>query len=271
MEWGKQDPSRRLKMDVQNLEDRANGLWQLIQELKEALGDNETKLSPSGSPTFARVITPRVDNAGGALQLNPAGGNVLVGTPEGDTAGQKALFADSNQFTRIGVENLSTGAITKYSYYSALARSTAGTRKEAGTIFWESDADVNNSGAGITTRSGNAAVTGFSITPAGYVKLGADAGAPGTKTKELTGTTSGSQGGVVSVAHGLTASKILDVALSVDYSGAGTGFVPSNHSFSAGFNVDLAWGTTNIDVLNVSGNPVSVLSKAFKLFITYKE
>lgn len=77
--WGKTDPTIRLKRDISSLEDRANGLWQLIQDLKSALGANETELSPSGDPTFATVHTPQVDNSGGVLNLNPSGGNVVIG------------------------------------------------------------------------------------------------------------------------------------------------------------------------------------------------
>lgn len=70
------------------------------QDLSTRLNQN---VKTTDSPIFARVITPKVDNGGSALQLNPTTGNVLIGTTTdlGGTAklqnaGFTSLGADAN-------------------------------------------------------------------------------------------------------------------------------------------------------------------------------
>ncbi len=101
----------------------------------------------------------------------------------------------------------------------------------------------------------------------GFTKLGSDA--PAIKTKKLTGTTSAFQGGASSVPHSLTASKILNVSVILEF---GTNsFIPSSYNFNPGYEFDWYSDATNIIVVNKSNNSGSVLSKPFKILITYEE
>lgn len=101
----------------------------------------------------------------------------------------------------------------------------------------------------------------------GFSKLGSDA--PAIKVKKLTGTSSPNQGGAVSIAHDLTASKILNVSVILDF---GTNaFIPASYNYNSGYEFDWYSDATNIIVANKSGNSGSILSKPFKILITYEE
>lgn len=121
---------------------------------------------------------------------------------------------------------------------------------------------LNNGKVGISTGNPQ---TDFEVN--GFSKLGSDA--PAIKVKKLTGTSSAFQGGAVSVAHGLTASKILNISVILDF-GTNT-FIPSSYNFNPGYEFDWYSDATNIIVTNKSNNSGSVLSKPFKILITYEE
>ena len=121
---------------------------------------------------------------------------------------------------------------------------------------------LNNGKVGISTNSPQ---SDFEVN--GFSKLGSDA--PAIKVKKLLGTSSAFQGGAVSVAHGLTASKILNVSVVLDF-GTNT-FIPSSYNFNPGYEFDWYSDATNIIVTNKSNNSGSVLSKPVKILITYEE
>lgn len=115
---------------------------------------------------------------------------------------------------------------------------------------------------GINTES---PTTKFEVN--GFSKLGSDA--PAIKVKKLTGTSSPSQGGAVSIAHGLTASKILNVSVILDF---GTNaFIPTSYNYNSGYEFDWYSDATNIIVANKSGNSGNILLRPFKILITYEE
>jgi hypothetical protein len=87
--------------------------------------------------------------------------------------------------------------------------------------------------------------------------------------KKLTGTTSASQGGSVSIAHGLTVSKILSVTILVEY--FTDAFVPASYQYNTGYEFTFWMTASQINVVNVAGNSVNVLSKPFKILITYEQ
>lgn len=101
----------------------------------------------------------------------------------------------------------------------------------------------------------------------GYTKLGSDA--PAVKVKKLTGTTSAIEGFNVNVPHGVTDSKIISVSILVESS---TGnFTPPSFTHFSGYeyNFDILNGA--VWIFNVSGNSGNILSKPFKVLITYEE
>ncbi|BAU76120.1 hypothetical protein [Metapseudomonas furukawaii] len=116
--------------------------------------------------------------------------------------------------------------------------------------------------SGLTVLLSNA--TGATLN--GYTKLGTDA--PAIKQKKLTGTTAAAQGNAVTVAHGLTSSKILDVRVTIFYE-AGKG-IPTNHPV-AGYQAGTGFDATNVTVSCIASNSANILSKPFTVLITYEE
>lgn len=114
-----------------------------------------------------------------------------------------------------------------------------------------------------STVSGNSIMTG-------YVKVGDDAAVPLIKTKTLTGTTSDTQGGAVSIAHGISnPSKILLLWTQVEY--ATDVWINENYEALSGYQFGVYTTDTNILVANVDPNSGSILQKPIKIFIIYKE
>lgn len=90
---------------------------------------------------------------------------------------------------------------------------------------------------------------------------------PSIRSKVLTGTTESSQGGVVSVAHGLTASKILSVQAVIEHT---TGaFVPNGYTYAAGYDASVSWDATTILIANSPTNSANILAKPVKIIVNY--
>jgi hypothetical protein len=101
----------------------------------------------------------------------------------------------------------------------------------------------------------------------GFTKLGTNA--PAIKTLKLTGTTNASQGVQTPVLHGISSSKILSVSVLVEY--AAGAIVPANYSGSVGYEFDYFINSTSITVWTKSGNSANILSKPFRILVTYEE
>ncbi len=101
----------------------------------------------------------------------------------------------------------------------------------------------------------------------GYTMLGSSA--PKIQMKKLTGTTGASQGSTVLIAHGLNSAKLLSIEVLVDY--GGSSFVHHSYTESAGYQFNFYINPTNIGVVNVVGNSGNILSKQFRVLVTYEE
>lgn len=234
------------------------GLFDLLKKIQavsdyldEQIGGNEGELTPTGSPTFAevitalllanRVITPRVDNDGANLKINPLGGNISIGQ-------------DADLGKRLGIK--ANNGETVHCTFNGNGFST---------YEWGIDAD----GDGFLAVKNKTGSTLFDVNGNGYTRLGADASAPAIKMKELAGTTASTQGGVQPVAHSLNSDKILSVDVVINYTGSS--YIGLHHKFSAGYEADMSFDTTNVNVINMTANSANILSKPFKIIITYKE
>jgi hypothetical protein len=126
-------------------------------------------------------------------------------------------------------------------------------------------ASASASGAvttGAQTFAGNKTLTGFT-------KLGGTGtDVPAIKFKKLTGTTAATDGGFVSISHGLTSSQILSISALVNHSG--NAFIPNGYS-NTGYEFIINVQTSFINVINVSGNSSLILSKPVKVVIMYEE
>lgn len=90
---------------------------------------------------------------------------------------------------------------------------------------------------------------------------------PSTKSKILTGTTSSSEGGAATVAHGVTSTNIKSFTVVVHpASGEGRlqGDTEAEYQFSAKYD------STNITVTNHPTNSASILSKPFTAYLRYE-
>src|SRR5262249_49333701 len=92
--------------------------------------------------------------------------------------------------------------------------------------------------------------------------------APSIKVAKLTATTSSFDGGTAWVAHGLDDSKILSIEVMVDYSA--NAFVPPSYVMNPGYEFSWYSGGGYITVWNKSGNSSLILSRPFRILVTYE-
>lgn len=90
---------------------------------------------------------------------------------------------------------------------------------------------------------------------------------PVTREKILTGTTSASEGGTATVAHGVTSTKIKSVSVVVHPS-SGTGRLQGDTE--AEYQFAAKYDATNITVTNHPTNSANILSKAFTAYVRYE-
>jgi hypothetical protein len=117
-----------------------------------------------------------------------------------------------------------------------------------------------NIGVGTTTPSTKLEVNGFT-------KMGTDA--PAIKVKKLTGTTAATDGGDVNIPHGLVRSKILSVSVLVE-SDINT-YIPPSSTYISGVEYNFDVYINTIWIYNIPGNSGNILSRTFKVLITYEE
>ena len=89
------------------------------------------------------------------------------------------------------------------------------------------------------------------------------------KYKKITGTTPASQGNLISVAHGLTSTKIVSID-AVVHQASGEG-CSNSYTVSAGFQYDYSYDSTNAFITLTASNSANILSKSFTIIIGYEE
>jgi hypothetical protein len=100
----------------------------------------------------------------------------------------------------------------------------------------------------------------------GFTKHGSNA--PAIKQIEFTGTTASTEGAFVDIAHGLTAGKIMDVRVLIEYT---TGnWITTGYTINPEYLADYVIGATNIRLYNHNSSSGSILSKPVKVLVTYK-
>jgi hypothetical protein len=97
--------------------------------------------------------------------------------------------------------------------------------------------------------------------------LGTDA--PAVKMRKYTTTSAATQGGSVSVAHGLNVVKILAVDVLLEY--AANAWIHPSYDNAAGYTFSVIANATNIVIINQAANSANILTKAVKILITYEE
>lgn len=115
----------------------------------------------------------------------------------------------------------------------------------------------------ITTPSAGLHVKEFS-------KLGEDA--PAVKMKKFTGTTPPNQGFCTTVSLGdISHDKVLQYKVLVNYGVGLTAYVPEEYSFNANYRFSTYLAPSGISVCLPNGNSSNLVSKSFKVLVTYEE
>lgn len=126
-------------------------------------------------------------------------------------------------------------------------------------------ANLNLNSADLAAARAMAAGTFSDIAASGFTTLGT--GAPSIKMKKLTGTTSGSQGGAIGIAHGLTPSKIIGFTVKV-LSGA-TAFAQETSTPPA-FQYSVYQDATQFVITNSAANSSGILGVAVTILVWYE-
>ncbi|MBK8499028.1 MAG: hypothetical protein IPL52_09470 [Flavobacteriales bacterium] len=185
------------------------------------------------------------------MNTNSGANNVFVGNNAG------SANTSGTQNTYLGVSAGGTAGLTKATAIGYNAQVTANNS----LVLGGTGADAVDVGIGTTAPQAELEVNG-------YTMLGSNA--PKVKMLKLTGTTAAAQGSFVSVAHGLTASKILSVEVLVE-STAGVNWIPHSFTYSPGLEYKYILTGTVVGVYNIAGNSANILSKPFKILITYEQ
>jgi len=122
--------------------------------------------------------------------------------------------------------------------------------------------DTTNSRVGIGTTTPDVA-----LDVNGYTQLGTDA--PKIKMKKLTGTTPAAEGEYTSIAHGLTATKIISYTTQVAYTSGC--YVQAEYIYTPGFQFSSTSDTGNFYVKLHATNSENILSKPITVLVTYEE
>jgi hypothetical protein len=131
---------------------------------------------------------------------------------------------------------------------------------------------IGNAWRFAVNSNGNVVNTGFTQlgndVPAGAA-VGATA--PSIKTLKLIGTTAATQGGSASVTHGLSFTKILSYSVLVNIGGSTPALITPEYTGDTALKYTAFCVGSSVFLINSPANSSGLLSKPFKVFITYEE
>ena len=242
------------------------------------IGNNNTLIGAN-----AELSSNNLDNA------TAVGANAIVGASNSLVLGKNANvgIGTSAPTAKLDVQGLSSTGFQHLRLTETeddFAR--MGYHSTASTKYWETVAKpsndnataiyniFNSSSGNLFTVKGDAKVGINNDNPSttldvnGFTKLGELS--PQIKMKKISGTTAATEGGIITVAHGIAdISKILSVDLLVTYAGSNT--VHHSYTFNPGYECNFYITPAVIFVTNNDGNSFNILSKSFRLLITYEQ
>ena len=185
---------------------------------------------------------------------------------------QTAIVAQASSplpYQNIGVNAYANNGTYAYGIIATATNGTDGTYAIDAYAEGTSTDDVYGIHAyAFNGGSGNAYAGYFSgdVVNSGYTQLGYSS--PAIQMRKYTGTTASTQGGSVTINTGLTPSKILSVDIMVEW---GTNsFLHPGYNLNPGY--EFFWfGGSSIVVANSGNNSGLILSKPFKILVTYEK
>lgn len=195
-------------------------------------------------------------------------GNLTRATAFVSTAMGQATSATGEFSTSMGrgTVSQSLASVAMGNYNDSIISSNQTSWIATDPLFLLGNGTANNarSNAFVIYKNGNTDISG-------YTQLGTPAeGAPAIKMKKLITTSAAAQGGLVTIAHGLTRSKILGVQILLTYA-AGFADIPGPYLDVAGYEYNWQVTNTDINIYNKTGNSINILSKPIRILITYEE
>lgn len=156
-----------------------------------------------------------------------------------------------------------TGSSTQNFIDLTTVQTAAGNKTFSGLISFTNVTNATSTTAAGVTFLGGVGITGNNYI-GGFTSLGDNIA---LKVKYLTGTSGATDGSVVTVAHGLTQSKIMIVTLLLEY--AANNCISTNYTNSSGFQYDFDVGATAINVRLKPGASSQILNKPLRITILY--
>ena len=222
---------------------------------------------------FFTIASGRVSTAIG--NLTRASGSASSAMGDGAIASGFASTAMGNGTTASGSTSTAMGEGTTARSFSSIAIGTYNDSIASSDpnfrvstdpllVIGNGTANAARSNATVIYKNGDADLNG-------YVRLGNSTdGAPRIKVKKIT-VTGPIVNGNLAFVHGLTASKILSVAVSMEYGLGPAETVPPFYTISTGFEYQYQVRTSDIFISNKSGNSANIASMPVKILITYEE
>lgn len=202
-------------------------------------------------------------NAGDAPSIGES--NVIIGSNAGTTASgnHNVLIGPSANSGAGAVHNTCIGTSTNTApgvQYSTAIGDGSFVSASNCVVLGDPDPGMAKVGIGTSAPAAELEVNGFT-------KLGGNA--PAIKVLKLTGTTAATQGGQVTIPHGLNVAKILAVDVLVQSSP--NNWVHPSYVANLGYVFNYVVGASNITVINVATQSGNILGSPIKILVTYEQ
>lgn len=237
----------------------AGTIWRNGNNLEYKDGANVTKIILNSAGNLSNLMDKQVslNNLVGTQTAN----RVLRSNGTNVTLSLVNLSTDITDV--LPIANGGTGSNTQNFVDLSNAQTINGTKTFGGLVRVTNTTDTTSTTTGASIISGGEAIVG-NLCVGGFSYLGDTSP---IKTKYITATSGSTDGSVVSVAHGVTQSKILIVTLLLEY--AANNCISTNYTNSSGFQYDFDVGATTINIRLKPGASSQITSKPLRIFIVY--